>query len=473
MGCAPAVRISLIHHANVGAAKNPPNNENHISMTAVIDVSHAREVAEGITRARREKHRFSIAHSLLRIAKRHSVSLRTLYSWEKRAKSGGLWRRIGSGRHKKVTNTIEAWFRTAAAERRGTWTIQDMVSIMKAKFGFGSPRTVVLLARRLGFGRVALGSAPILTEAHKAARLAWCSEQSSRVQPFGDNNSVFIHVDEKWFDGLHLGQRIWIDGDAVRPRIPVQSKSFIRKVMFLAAVGKPIPGKFNGAIGLYPLAKIVPAARASSHRPAGAPVLKLFSMDKEMFIKMLKENVVRDALQTCPWAREITIQMDNAGGHGGGRGGKIKDTLSTLNAWASNLPQEYLALLHDPESPPKIHFIAQPSCSPDLNVLDLGAWRSMDIAVDKVKRNSFLRQLDEMEIYDAARDAWISWQSADKLDKLFDTLQAVWRCIIDNDGSNNFLLPHKKIMKLHFENGKKIPRKARIEPRTWQIPMKK
>ena len=422
--------------------RQPASGDNSV-VKAVVEASHARGVAEGVARARMGRRWGFVTRTLLRIAKRHCVTLRTLYSWEARALSGTLARRAGSGRPRKTTKAVDDWFRATTSEQRGTWTIRGMTTRMKVKFGFGSHQTTVFLARRLGFHRVALGTLPILNEKHKAARVAWCTDYSARPQPFGDENSLFIHVDEKWFYGLRMGRRIWVAQGAARPRVPVQSKQFINKVMFLAAVGKPIFNKFDGAIGLYPLANIVPATRASSRRPAGAPVLKSFNMDKDTFVKMLKENVVRDALKKCPWAHEITIQMDNAGGHGGGGGSKIEDTLSKLNTWANQLPRDYLDLLDDSEHPPKIIFIAQPACSPDLNVLDLGAWRSMDIAVDKVKRNATQRQLDGMEIYNAARDAWASWQSAEKLTKLFDTLQSIWKCIVDIEGRNDYLLPHQ------------------------------
>ena len=61
----------------------PRDSDGTSSITAVIDVSHARGIAEGSARGRKGSHRLSIVHTMARIAKRHSVSLRTLYSWEK------------------------------------------------------------------------------------------------------------------------------------------------------------------------------------------------------------------------------------------------------------------------------------------------------------------------------------------------------------------------------------------------------
>jgi hypothetical protein len=108
------------------------------------------------------------------------------------------------------------------------------------------------------------------------------------------------------------------------------------------------------------------------------------------------------------------------------------------------LPQELLDLLQDPESPPELVFVAQPPRSPDLNVLDLGAWRSMDVAVDQAKRNRMKRQLTLEEIHDTAKAAWDSWNSAEKLGKLFETLRAIWPLVVKDEGGNCFDLPHKK-----------------------------
>ena len=79
---------------------------------------------------------------------------------------------------------------------------------------------------------------------------------------------------------------------------------------------------------------------------------------------MLKEKVIRDALSKCPWATRIVVQMDNAGGHDGGKGDISTTTLNRLNEWAADLPQEYRDLLHNPDNPPTIEFIAQPPRAP-------------------------------------------------------------------------------------------------------------
>ncbi|KAF0757626.1 hypothetical protein AaE_004211, partial [Aphanomyces astaci] len=77
----------------------------------------------------------------------------------------------------------------------------------------------------------------------------------------------------------------------------------------------------------------------------------------------------------------------------------------------------------------------QPPNSPDLNVLDLGffasiqalQYKSVSRTVDDVIRST-LAAFDEL--------------SEEKLDNVFLTLQAVMRIVLEHNGDNHFRLPH-------------------------------
>lgn len=214
--------------------------------------------------------------------------------------------------------------------------------------------------------------------------------------------------------------------------------------MYLAAVARPIPEhNFDGQIGLYPVAEWDRAKYNSSRRTRGTPVLKPINMDAALFKEMIKNKVVADALRKCGWATNITIQMDNAGGHGGGRGNIADSTLKELSQWASALPEEFRNLLPNRDAPPKIVFIAQPPRSPDLNVLDLGAWHSMDAAIDHLRRAKMARELIVEELHNTASEAWSQWQGAEKLGSLFSTLRLIWEAIVRDNGGNSFEIPHR------------------------------
>tara|TARA_R110002050_G_scaffold299912_2_gene466801 strand:- start:41 stop:442 length:402 start_codon:yes stop_codon:yes gene_type:complete len=91
----------------------------------------------------------------------------------------------------------------------------------------------------------------------------------------------------------------------------------------------------------------------------------------KIFIKMVKEKVVPGALEkTKSRCKKIVIQIDSTGAHG------VSTSVSALN---------YTVELMDGPSVDVVT-IRQPSKSPDLNVLDLGAW-VLQVAVDKYKRD--------------------------------------------------------------------------------------
>ena len=57
-----------------------------------------------------------------------------------------------------------------------------------------------------------------------------------------------VHVDEKWFYLTKINHRIYLVPGEVGPTRQVQSKRFIPKVMFLAAVAEPRKNEKNGGI---------------------------------------------------------------------------------------------------------------------------------------------------------------------------------------------------------------------------------
>lgn len=88
---------------------------------------------------------------------------------------------------------------------------------------------------------------------------------------------------------------------------------------------------------------------------------------------------------TGMWAKRIVIQMDNAGGHGGGKGDMTKNDHSrSQRVGCVDLPEEYARWWPVMEQP-EIVFVAQPPRSPDTNALDLGIWSSLQVAVEQAK----------------------------------------------------------------------------------------
>jgi len=323
-----------------------------------------------------------------------------------------------------------------------------MADKMRATWGRGSLGVVFSLAHKLGFRRLRMCVRPFLSGAHMAARLAWAQELTADQNgAFAEPDTVYVHVDEKWFFTLLPDRQLWVAPGARPPTVHIASKRHIQKAMFLAAVAKPVPERdFDGRIGFYPVAERVTAKRDSKAHKKGDALWKPIEMDAALFKAFIKEKVVPDALRaTGAWARKIIVQMDNAGGHGGGRGDMSKTTLAKLNAWAAVLPAELRELC--PQGPPVFEFVAQPPRSPGLNVLDLGAWNSLQVAVDNTKREGNT-SATVTELFDRCIDAWAKWPAAQVLTKLFSTLSAVLSQVKEARGGNEYALPHQTDTKI-------------------------
>lgn len=378
------------------------------------------------------------------IAKSIRVSATQLRNLARRCAVRSLARLPGSGRPPllKQIPGLTDWFLETSRELGGMWTVRMMAAKMEERWGVGSIGTICKLARSLGFCSVRQRFCPFLTAEHKQLRRDWCTKQGDR--PFSDPGTVYVHVDEKWFFAHRLNQRVWVRRGEEQRAIPLQSKSHITKVMFLAAIAKPVPEQgFDGRIGLYPIAELRPAARRSSNRPKGTNEWHSLPMNATRFKEMLKANVVPDVLRlTGEWVQRVVIQMDNAGGHGGGRADISTTTLRELNSWARDLPQQLKDLC--PQGPPKIEFIAQPPKSPDLNVLDLGIWTSLQVAVDNVKNQKGLVSPTVSELVECCQSAWAAWPAMEKLTKIWQTLENILSYVAEANGGNDYKLLHAK-----------------------------
>mmetsp|Transcript_10333 Transcript_10333/g.25992 ORF Transcript_10333/g.25992 Transcript_10333/m.25992 type:complete len:103 (-) Transcript_10333:41-349(-) len=102
-------------------------------------------------------------------------------------------------------------------------------------------------------------------------------------------------------------------------------------------------------------------------------------MNMEKLKEMTREKLIPAiASSVGAWSSQVTVQMDSAGGHGGGKG-KMEGMLQALND---------LFPVHTGKQI-TITFVTQPTKSPDLNVLDLGAWNSIQAGekIGKCTRN--------------------------------------------------------------------------------------
>ena len=86
-----------------------------------------------------------------------------------------------------------------------------------------------------------------------------------------------------------------------------------------------------------------------------------------------------------------------------------------------------------------MEFLTQPARSPDLSVLDLGAWNSIQSVVQDLK---YERVDCPIKIHERLRlavlSAWENWCCEKVVSKLFETLLEVNKKVVIHQGANNF-----------------------------------
>jgi len=134
------------------------------------------------------------------LAKKAGVGVRQLHRLSAQFGSRSLSRRPGSGRPVTANATdIERWFRQQSRSLNGAWTAESMAIEMRKQWGFGSSATVSRLARKLGYRQLFQCYRPALTAAHQERRLDWAKKVLEQPHPFAEPDTVYVHVDEKWF----------------------------------------------------------------------------------------------------------------------------------------------------------------------------------------------------------------------------------------------------------------------------------
>lgn len=176
-------------------------------------------------------------------------------------------------------------------------------------------------------------------------------------------------------------------------------------------------------------------------------------MDGKFFFKMCEERLIPAVRSKLPPdAQLVIVQMDSAGGHSG------VQNLRRLNELGSKAKPKIVFRYVETDDAcgcPCAQYLCcyrcQPANSPDLNLLDLGVWHSIERVVNKLRRNLFnpsrSKQLEIEAFIPAVEEAWKRWNSAVKIGQLKDTLLEVWRQIVECNGGNTFAEPRKSITK--------------------------
>jgi hypothetical protein len=167
------------------------------------------------------------------------------------------------------------------------------------------------------------------------------------------------------------GRKYYLVPEEDDPVRTVQNKNSIGKVMFLTAVGRPKYDEqrnltFSGKLEVWPFVKEVPAARWSRNRDRGTLETKSVIVNREVMRQYMIEKVI-PAIEE-KWPREdadkpIFIQQDNARTH----------LRSDDPAFLETVAKTRL----------DIRLMQQPANSPDMNVLDLDFFNSIQSLTDR------------------------------------------------------------------------------------------
>ncbi|XP_057775076.1 uncharacterized protein LOC130994057 [Salvia miltiorrhiza] len=270
---------------------------------------------------------------------------------------------------------------------------------------------------------------PDLTAPNKLLRLRFCLDniEYDRLQDKLKFKSMYntIHIDEKWFYITKASHRFYLTPAEAEPHRSCKSKKFIKKVMFVCAVCRPIFGDdgsvlFDGKIGIFPLTEMVPAKRSSKNRAAGTleqkPIESITQqVMRECFIKQLVPAI------KAKWpsfaSKIIFIQQDNARPHIKNEDIEFRDC-ATADGFDINI-------------------IHQPPNSPDNNINDLGWFR----AIQSLQTESVCFDVDTLV---NAVVSSFNELAPMTLNKVFLSLQGCMIEIMKVKGQNCYKLPHMK-----------------------------
>ena len=127
---------------------------------------------------------------------------------------------------------------------------------------------------------------------------------------------------------------------------------------------------FDGRIGMWPVANLVPAQRNSINRPRGTLEYKSYNLNAETYMEFFtRDDGIFDRIkEKMPWLRghEVKIQHDGATPHKGFDNEEVIAAAGGGHGWT-------------------FVFDRQPAQSPDLNILDLGFFHSLKRRVSHMK----------------------------------------------------------------------------------------
>ena len=258
-----------------------------------------------------------------------------------------------------------------------------------------------------------------------------------------------IHIEEKWFYLMKDGQHFIIAVEEEEPYRHVQHKSFLTKIMFLCVVARPRYDTnknawFHGKIGIWPIRKWEPAKWSSKKHAKGTPVWKNQCKTWDVYCEYLIQKFLPAMKERWPTSnRRIQLQQDGAKSHILEDDVEFKEVVDKIGL--------------------NLTMYTQLPNSPDTNILDLGFFRAIPSFNDDCPAN-------EEELIKSVEKAYGEYP-LHKLNHVWLTLQSCLNMIIENDGGNDYKIPH--MGKESMERRGRLPQVLDVTPtaNAWLNPM--
>ena len=346
-------------------------------------------------------------------------------------KTGTLYRLPGSGRKRWKFDLVDRSLREVVQEY-GFELSQLTLTELIRKRGISVSTSTVNRVLNSGLWLIKKPKLiPTNTPKHRENRLLFCDQYIAETFGGDGDPTLWIDIDEKAF--VEMSRRVMYVPKELEHTIEyihIHNKTTVEKVMFFGAVAKPRPQRgFDGRILLMPVCEKRSRKRNTKYGKKGEIYNEKITMNVTVFRRYCISHLIpaiRKHLESLPEVTRVVIQMDQAGGHGGGRA-NIAKTLSVLNGFGKR-------------AKPHITFIAQPSKSPDFNVLDLAVWRSLSCGVVAEKAQKKGRVIDR--IIDCVLTRWNNWDAWTRLRNAFDCKKTVLQIVREKGGSNEYDLGH-------------------------------
>ena len=229
-----------------------------------------------------------------------------------------------------------------------------------------------------------------------------------------------IHIDKKWFYLTKDGECFIIVADEPQPYGHVQPKLFVTKIMFLCVVARPRYDTnknawFHGKIGIWPIRKWELTKQSLKKRTKGMPVWKNQSKTQDVYWEYLIQKLLPAIKQKWPMNNgRIQLQQDGAKSHILDDDEEFKEVVDDIGL--------------------NLTVYSQSPNSPDTNILNLDFFRAIQSFNNGCPAN-------EEELIKSVEKAYGEYPMR-KLNHVWLTLQSCFNMIIENDGGNDYKIPH-------------------------------